>query len=303
MTVNYQTGVATSPTDLLTKFLTFIGAHGWDHGTPSSGDAVIWNGSASTIFAGIDATATQWQTRGCLSFSSGAAWNAQPNNSGLTHSVTFGAGPFTAYHFYVGDEAGAHYAHCTVEFSSGNFQHWVLGQVVKSGSMTGGVYADSSDYNSAPGHINQPDDTSHRFVCDTSNSQSETGHIHVDYDSKVNNWQKLRAVSAIDANACIGSYRGSGLQLIPIAIGSAKWNLRTVLMPALYFANRASSLRSPLGRIPNFRFVNMANFSPGEVVTYGSENWQVFPVFSRQSAVVGATTLSSGLYGYAHRRP
>lgn len=301
MAVNYETGVANNPADLLSKLITFLTSHGWTENTPSSGDVVLENG---IIFAGVDATSTTWETRGCLSFDGGLAYNAQPDNAGITNQVLWGAGPYTAYHFYAGDEDGSNYAHVTVEISAGNFRHWVLGELVKSGTWTGGTYVDSVRADTNPTGMNNENSSGHRFICDANNAASETGHIYIDYDSKTDNWGVLKAANEIDeANSLSGSFRDEGIYVPFWAIADQSWNLRTPMFPAIYFANRGSNLKSPIGRIPNFRLINIQNFSPGEIVTYGSQEWQVFPVLVRYDTAPSSGNVSSRHYGYAHLRP
>lgn len=301
MAVNYETGVANDPADLLTKLITFITGLGWSADVPLSGDAVL---SRGTIFAGVDATATTWETRGCLSFDSGLAYNAQPNNAGITMQVLWGAGPYTAYHFFVGDEGGRHYAHVTVEVTAGSFKHWVLGELVKSGTWTGGTYVDGVRASTNSLTMNNAHTGDHRSICDANNTASETGHIYIDYDSKVNNWGILKAADEIDeADSLSGSYRSDGIYASVWGVGDQGWNLRTPLFPAIYFANRGSNLKSPIGRIPNFRFVHLRNFTPGEIVTYGSQEWQVFPMLVRYDTQPTQGNVSTGHYGYAHLRP
>src|SRR5690606_24499136 len=140
----YETGVADSPIDLLTKLMVFVELNGWTADGGSSG-FVIYNGASGIgIFAGVQATSNELQTRACLGFSGGLAWNAQPGNAGVTHVMNLGAGPYTAYHFWVGDEDGNDYVHVTVEKTAGEFRHWALGRLVPFGSITGGVYCDST---------------------------------------------------------------------------------------------------------------------------------------------------------------
>lgn len=301
MTVNYETGVANNPTDLLTKLITFMTGLGWTSQVPLSGDAVL---SRGTIFAGVDADTTGWNTRGCLSFDGGLAYNAQPGNSGITQNTLWGAGPYTQYHFYVGDEGGRHYAHVTVEITAGSFRHWVLGELVKSGTWDGGTYVDSVRASTTSITMDDANSNDHRSICDASNSSSESGHIYCDYDGKVNNWAVLRAADDIanSASAC-GTYRDDGIYAPFFVVHDIGWNLRTPLFPAIYTVNRASSLKSPIGRIPNFRFVSMRNFTAGELVTYGGQTWQVFPMLIRRDSSPGDGNISSGYYGYAHLRP
>lgn len=299
MALFYETGVASSPTDLLDKLRTFLASHGWTASVPASGDVVLHKGA---IFAGVDATSTVWNTRGCLSYDGLLAYNAQPNNAGITHDLNIGAGPYTAYHFFAGDEDGNEYAHVAVEISAGLFRHWALGALVKSGTYTGGVYSDSTFLSTATNEINIASHQAHRHICDSQNVTNEKGHIWIDYDSKVNNWQVLRAYNDLATTGAVGSNRGFGIHEGLISIGWQHWNLRTILFPMHYFANRASSSRSPIGRIPHMRALNIRNFFPGEIITVGGDDWQVFPVFQKQLTQPANTVPSSLLYGYAYRR-
>ena len=299
--VNYQTGVATDPTDLINKLNTFLDAHGWTTDSPASGAVVISNG---TIFAGIAVTTTEWQRRGCTGFSGGAAWNAQPGAAAFTDICNWGAGPFTAYHFFVGDEDGIDYVHVSVEVSANTFRHWVLGGLVKSGAFVGGTYCDSTfaDFSNIFA-MPEADYAGHRHICDAT-SDVQVSHIWADYDGKATpNWQRMRSAgNTADVDACTGSSRNKGILAFMTGTQDQGWNLRTPLFPATYFANRAANLVSPLGRIPNFRLVSVRNFTAGEIITYGSEQWQIFPVFVRHTSTPGTGVLSSALYGLAHRR-
>lgn len=300
--VAYETGVATSPSDLLGKLGVFVEANGWSYDPGSSG-AVIYNGASGVgIFAGIFATATEIQTRGCLGYLGASAWNAQPGNSGVTHIIDMGAGPYTSYHIWVGDEDGQDYVHLTVEKTAGEFRHWALGKLVPYGSITGGVYCDSTFLSDNTSFRNQPDAAAHRHLCDA-NCNGTLGHVWVDYDGKINTWQRLQTAGTLTSTFHTGSTRTEGFYANFMNIGYQRWNFRTPQWPMVYFANRASSLRSPIGRMPNIRAINMRNFFPGQEVTISGDTWKIFPVFQKQTEVVANTIVSSGLYGYAHLMP
>ena len=300
--VAYETGVATSPSDLLGKLGVFIEANGWSYDGGSSG-AVIYNGASGVgIFAGVNATATEIHTRGCLGYLGASAWNAQPGHSGITHIMNLGAGPYTSYHIWVGDEDGNDYVHLTVEKTAGEFRHWALGKLVPYGSMTGGVYSDSTLLTDSAGQRNSPDSSLHRHLCDA-NQNTALGQVWVDYDGKVNTWQGVQNAGVFTTTLHCGSTRTLGLYANFMNIGYQRWNFRTPQWPMLYFANRAGSLRSPIGRMPNIRAINVRNFFPGQEVTISGDTWKIFPVFQKQTEAVGNDIVSSGLYGYAHLMP
>jgi hypothetical protein len=304
MPINYQTGVASSPLDLLNKLVTFATAHGWTTTVPTSGNVVLNNGD---VHVGIDVDTTKWRANGCQSASSAAPWNAQPNASAFILDTEFGAGPFTKYHFYCDAEDGNPYAHVTLEMTAGLFRSWCIGALVKSGSWAGGTYVDSTAHDVTSFLMNQPEYSGHRSICDATH-QAPGGnlgaHLWVDYDLKSDNWQLINgATPPIDPDQCTGSNRVEGLQGAMVsAIGDMAWNLRTPLRPAIYFANRGASLRSPIGRIPNFRLVSMRNFVDEQLVTYGSRTWQVFCMTKRWGSAAPEGEFSSGLYGFAHLR-
>jgi hypothetical protein len=302
MAINYQTGSATGPADLVSQLLTFVAAHGWTVNTPTSGSVLV----KDTVVVGISSDSDEVFLRGAITYNAGAAWNAQTNNSGITVAVNTGAGPFPSYHFFVGDEGGMDYVHVTVEVATGIYRHFVLGELVKSGSYTGGVYVDGVRWATGSTSANVPDSTSHQSICDTSHSGSaESGHIWIDYDSKSNNWQRVQSSSTSSADSCLGGSRGNSIDSFLSSTPFLDWNLRQMLKPLRYFANRASSLRSPIGRIPNMRVCYMNALSPTEVITIGGEDWIVFPVAQRTESFgsTSSSIVSSGYYGYAHRMP
>ena len=306
MTVFYETGIATSPLDLLEKLMIFAEAHGWV--ADLLGGSMSWGLSSGeptgqAVAAGIQATTTEWRTRGCEQVNPGAIYTAQIGSAHVTHICNLGAGPFVAYHFYVGDEDGSEYVHVSVEVSAGLYRHWALGQLVPFGAITGGVYCDSSYLETSAFQVNSPESTLHRHLCDA-NASDQLAHVLLDYDGKVGGqWQSVTAATTLTTTFHTGINRSNGLIYPLMEVGYQRWNLRTPPWPMMYFANRDSSLRSPIGRMPNIRAVNVRNFFPGEIITIGADEWQVFPVFQKQLAAVAAGVPSSGLYGYAHLRP
>lgn len=297
----YQTGTATGPADLLSKLETFAAANGWTVNTPASGKVF----TKGTVLAGLFANTASLDLRGAITYSGAAAWNAQTNNAGRTTICDIGAGPYTAYHFFVGAESGADYLHAVVEVTAGLFRHFVLGQLVKQGTFTGGTYVDSTDWDDSTNEVNDPEEDLHQVICDAESSSiggRANGHVWADFDSLSNNWVRIRETTAYTQGEGIGSVRRQGLLHPNVIVGSQSWSERTPLWPLLYFGNRASSLRTLLGRIPDMRQINIANFAAGQTITVGAETWQVFPIISRPAGTITSSTPYSGDYGYAYRR-
>lgn len=304
MPVAYETGVASDPIDLLEKLETFASANGWTSDAPLTAESrVLWNNTGGQVYASVLASATTWQTRGALGVDTGQAWNTQPGISSIAHTVTWGAGPFIAYHFFIGSEAGRNHIHVVVEIAAGRFRHWTCGELVPAGVITGGTYFDSIHVSTTSADKNESGNTRHRYICDARCAGANGGHIWIDYDGKVDNWQPVEYKGETNANYCLGSFRTGGILDALINIGSTKWAERLALQPLEYFANRASGLRSRIGRIPNMRGCNLRNNAPGDLISVGGQTWQVFPPVARYVSAPADGTESSGLYGYAYLRP
>jgi hypothetical protein len=302
MAVVYETATASTPLDLLDKFKAFASANGWEQGLLSDGTSYIFHASAilGVTIVG-DNAAGVWTQRGLMQFDTGLGWDHQVNASPNAQGMNLGVGPFTAYHFYSGSEAGSPYLHVTVEVTASVFRHLVIGQLVKYGTVSRGIYSDCTWLDTNFFNINNPEGGSHRHICD-SVANVQFASVQADFDSKANNWVTMREAGYFGTEAGIGGTRTQSISYPLVLMGAQNYNLRTPIYPCEYYANRASGLRSPIGRIPNFGGINITNFSPGELVTYGSENWQVFPVFARTVGGIPSGQVASGGYGYAHLR-
>jgi subtilisin family serine protease len=297
MAVVYQTGIASDPADLVSKLATFAAANGWTVNTPASGRVFI----KDTCLVGVSSDTDEVFLRGAITYNGAAAWNAQTNNSGNTVSIDCGTGPFTAYHFFVGDEDGADYIHVVIEIAAGRYRHFSFGEMIKHGTYTGGTYVDGTNWDNSTNFQHVPDSGQHQVICD-GNTASGTGHVWVDYDSKVNNWQLIRGPGTFTTTLGIGSFRDNGMISIWPSLGIQPWNLRNNMAPLTYFVNRSDSLRSPVGRIPNMRCLGLHNLTPGETLSIGGDDWLCFPVIQRTETFVN-TIESSGMYGYAFKTP
>lgn len=294
--MDYETGISTGPADLLSKLRTFAVSNGWTNTAGTTGSVLSKNG----IYVGNHSDADEIFAMGCLGASGAAAWNAQASSSGFTVALNCGTGPFTAYHLFAGDEDGREYLNLIVEFAAGRYRHLALGQLIKHGTYTGGTYVDGVRWSTSTTFQNSPDNSNHQVICDA-NSGVGNGHFWCDYDAKSNNWQ--RVITGTATTSGLGSARSSGMGQIFPNLGVQNWNLRNNLAPLTYFANRASSLRSPVGRIPNMRILGMNNLQPGETLSIGGTDWMVFPICQRTEGVQPNTVETSGFYGYAYKLP
>jgi hypothetical protein len=298
----YETGAASSPADFVTKLGVFAAANGWAVDAVTGG--VVFH--VDDIVVGMNSDSANINMRGGTAYNGAAAWNAQTNApSAMTCIMDIHAGPYTAYHFWVGDEGGRKHVHATVEITDGVFRHLSFGHIIKLGTYTGGVYIDAVNWDETSDDINVPDSTNHQVIGDAGSGLTNRAHIWVDYDSKTNNFQYVYQNDSFSVDRCYGSVRFDGIFAALVSTQYMKWNLRTALYPIEYFVGRPSSLFSPIGRIPNMRQLNLRNIAPGGELIIASETWKCFPLVSRtdSSGSTSSSTHSSSYYGYAFRMP
>jgi hypothetical protein len=294
----YETGTSSGPSDLVSKLLTFAAANGWTV-TPATVGSVL---SKSDIVCGILADATTIQLCGGLSASGAVAWNAQPNNPGVSFSCNVGAGPYPAYHFYSDAESGAERLYASIEISSGIYRHLLMCRLVKIGAWTGGTYIAATYHLLSTPYIDSKEASQHAYLADTNGISNH--HLSCDTDGRVNSWS-----TGVDSGSSVvtgfhGNYRNGGLGYNSLQVGHARFSLRTILQPLLIFQIRPSGLRSIVGYVPNLRGVNMELYPVGFLDNIGGDDWRMWPNTLRtdNNGSIGSTTPSSGWYGYASRQ-
>lgn len=299
--MDYETGSATDPADLISKLGTFAAGDGWTVSSVSGG--VVFR--KDTVVVGVATDSDEIFLRGAITYNSGAAWDAQTNNAGVTRDINCGAGPFPSYYFWSGAEDGNDYLHVTFEIATGIFRHFIFGEIVKSGSYTGGVYVDGTNWTTDTNQQNFPYNGSSQCLCDSDCFLTAKSHFWADYDSKANNWQPISNYNDYLTTRMVGSGRANGWNDFVNTFGVTSWNLRNIMAPMYYFANRSSSLRSPLGRVPNMRRISLANLVPAEEITIGGDVWKVFPIVQRTDAIGTAPSAipNSRYLGYAYLMP
>jgi hypothetical protein len=161
----YQTGSATSPTDLLQQLVTWLVARGWTQDM-NQADGVGWRAhlhksgfyinlravmndtGLTSVWAGSSSLSPSAYSIGLYAgtgFNSSNGWNAQaggPIGSGQTYTVGASC-PFTSaisitgYHFF---DDGNDNITVVVERAPGIFVHFGWGNFTKAGAVTGGAY-------------------------------------------------------------------------------------------------------------------------------------------------------------------
>jgi hypothetical protein len=86
------------------------------------------------------------------------------------------------------------------------------------------------------------------------------------------------------------------------------FNESEVLLPIQVIMNRASSLLTTVAELRHARFLRLDNLNAGDIVTYGSDQWKVYPIYARNTVDRNGVSWStgayhSGTYGVAIRYP
>lgn len=84
----------------------------------------------------------------------------------------------------------------------------------------------------------------------------------------------------------------------------SSFNSGTILLPIKAYQNMGSKGYGQIVELENSRLCRIDNQAPGEVVTYGSEDWKVYPWYRKNSSVrspVNSITDHSGTFGWAVR--
>nr|WP_308006603.1 hypothetical protein [Xanthomonas albilineans] len=298
----YQTGTASDPTALLSSLVAFASNNGWTTGSVQSGMSFASpDGAKFTVVAGADTLSI----RGCTDFDSSKTPDAQPGASPFTTTLNAIAGPFAGYTFFSGAESGASYLHGVIEAAAGIYKPFALGRLVKFDATVGGEYASAVNWYYSSYGTNEPDHVWHDYLFDSGNSYNvsqSSSHVRADLDGKVSNWMRIR--SNWEGNNSLGSARRQGMLTSLIGIGYQRYNKLVPVLPIYVFGDRPNNLRSALGYVPHLRIVDLQLLEPKQIITLGSEEWQVFPAHQRTLTwdAAPSTTPSSAYYGYAFRR-
>lgn len=298
----FVTGVASSPANLVAALASFASANGWAITNTSDGHRVFSKGS---IHGAVATDSTTIFGLGATGAAAGSAWAAQPGASS-SFACNVGTGPFASHTFYSSNEGGAELLLAVIEIAAGIYRHFVIGELVKFGTYTGGQFIDGTHWFTGAGVSGSPSWPGHRFLFDDSFngnfSGQSAGLLRCDLDGLPSpTW--LTFENTAGATRCFGDARGSGLHgTLYGSIGWQRYNLNTPLFPIIVQAARPAGLLTPVGRVPHMRIANMRLLFPGQILNIGGDSWQVWPVAARTDSTGSSTETQSGYNGFAVRR-
>lgn len=304
--MSYQTGTASSTADFLDKLRVFTIANGWtiDKSDATPGSATLYvNRGGVYVSMGENAGQNLILVYPNTGFDDLSAISAQPGNENTLQFNDL-AGSFTAYHFFT-ESTTSDYIHCVIERVPGEFRHLCFGLLVKSSTYTGGQYT-GVDYrhqgttivrdSTSPNH-------SRPFNCHGTSGAGQT-NIRADVEGQTHHW--FRGPGGVVGKRMRGGYgHNNGLEGTRLMQNAPNaWNSLTTLIPFnMYLELKAGNSYWPCGYPKDIRGINLSNFSAGEQLSIGSDNWLLFPEYVQSNVQVAAIGVkNSWYYGLAYKK-
>lgn len=337
----YSTATAATPTALVNDLATFIEANGWTRDSliaeasgrryhahrsgqylnmrgyineqPSS-SLLHENGSSTAPPTGVYSVAMNLST----AYSGATTWFNQTGvltRTGAYHAV--GATDLSAsmtYHFFAQNSGDQIFV--VIEYASGKYQWFGFGIMTKSGTWTGGDFMFGSNRGtgtiaSNASRIGGP----YKFynigntLTPFSDNPGPPSFVKVDVDAETGWHEALSADNfaptkrrVVDMNVGLQTVMSSGS---PNSVNSV-----SVFAPVKICVSRTAAggmsagtsvNYAPLGEIPGFFTCWIENFVPGQQVTFGSEDYRVFPWCGKGTSATNFNTSTrlSGYFGFA----
>jgi len=306
----YETGSASSPSDLLDKLRAFLLANGWTINsfiTTGSGKRLhiqkgacyfnfrSYHGETLTSTNGLNGQATTgfWGIGGYPSdgYSGASNWNAQPGAP--LYSAYYRGGyanqlssAIPTYHFFTYTDITE--VHVVIEFVTGKFQHINFGDLEKyNASASGGRWMSmptamdselpeqyGQDYSSGAGSM-VPFRGAYYLGARGFNSSM----IRVNIDNH-DGWafEGSRDYISNSPIAAVGPhYYNHDIETAT----TSPYSWQTQLLPYVIGIVRSNASVSPFGEIKHLRELNITNYIEGEEVVLGPDTWKIFPLYQK----------------------
>jgi hypothetical protein len=310
----YETGTSTGPNNLLDKLRLFLLGDGWTVNgwttvglgyrlhvqkeiSTAEGDMYFNFRSALTERGATitedndqydsDGDVTGFVINGSTGYNAGNDWDKQPGyalnidqtNKSFGNVITpMSTTAIPSYYFFsVGDSV-----HVAVEITSGLFQFISFGCLSKQGTYTGGQYFTGS-FSSWQPNLRFLSSSYPDCYFSANRSGDVKGAVYVDADS-TQDWRIAQAAAAPEIIfPCVGPSRGSattsqtGMVSHFWAYSPNFYNNIPAFAPLPILLERSDGNYTLLGEPEGIRFCNMLNYSPGDLIEYGGDDWLVFP--------------------------
>ena len=353
--MSYETGASSGRGDLLVKWFNFLQANGWTADvdwvtstqSPSYGvikrkvnsspeDQNSVNLHCSFVRGGTE-TGSSYSVMNMIpmrEYTSGSpilesTSGTQPFDY-MSHNyhvlTTFPETTFENYWFFESD----YYAHAVVEYKTGFFRHFGMGQLNKIGKWIGGEYYYGGQWNYNISFIDNPAASQHSVLLDGECTNTQTANImygklmdgqpfpHLQGRNSPDSYWHAMAANG-ETGGGIGedgnrSDRGGlyangprgGMNSQLYWLGQIGFNGYRPMHPITVFTHfslGAPDDLNPLGTMPDVRSISMeGDLSPGDEFTVGADTWKVFPVVRKRPVKVLDNTEQSLSFGIAYKK-
>lgn len=297
----YQTGTATSWSDLKSTIETFAQANGW-----TKTGSVLYKGSAyfaiGTDTNEINVDGGTGESGGSLTGSTGEP--PRMLDSGYV-GVTFPIDYYLFAHSTPDDII------CVINHDASWFQWLAFGTASVLGAVTGGQWFGCSHASAGTSEFIAFTNTDgYTWVTGSPTTRKQPSFAPW--------WRTDDQVSAFTRGNCIiytdlettGWKSNSDQETYPvfsapqmdpiIKLAKSDWNEQTILIPPLLFQRRVSGFQCPVAWCPSFRFCRIDNYAAGDIVTIGSDEWKVFPFLKKDlDDPTSPWSESTGPHGWA----
>ena len=313
----YETGIASTVTDILDKLRLFAAGNGWvinrwvsagnGYELCLSKENCYFNLRAYSNelfkFRGQDVSSVRWgiAINGSDSYSESSAWDQQPGRpvhptSNYTISsylpLVLGTGPFPSYHLFETDNC----IYLELEVRTDTFQRLGFGRLTPFNAATIG----SPFFYATSGSAEVTNATNNYSwlgadVDDTNYSQEEVPFRGADINtssSRCASFVRTKTAS-LDAWASSGGRistigltrilcQGGGvLDKILYTFGPNPVDAVSVMCPNIVGVSDDDTYLIPVGYLPNLQFTLMTNYSAKEEFLLGQDRWKLFPWFAK----------------------
>lgn len=316
----YQTGSASSPTQLLDALRVFAVANGWTE--------LRWNANGAGYQLSLTKNGLYFHLRsavgealrsgysvvtgifltGSAGFDSAQPWNNQPgtlrNTSGQIEACgLYEVGTSNTYHLVAAGSPDM--ILLAAEVAPGIYHHLAFGELSRYGAYAGGAFVTGSFGSDANIYTNTNDyvfgHTYDRHGGLPFNDYKNYGQSFVRGTvDAVDTWFSICYSSPLTGKRAKAIWEGGTNTPLRNSLACYWWkhvpntlNGVTPMIPFYVFVERPSGFFSPFGYTPHLRYLNITNYAPSEQFSIGSEQWMAFPAHSKNN--------KSGVHGYAVR--
>ncbi len=313
----FETGVSTSPSDLLAKIETHaVATAGWT--------LVRNNGSPGAQLSISDGSATEANQFNFLADNTAAIANismqpsvgdggvgvaftahtGSPENSGANGTfIVMGhrgsatdqgfSGTHVAYFIFSGSTTNGRYMHVVVEGTAGVYFHMMWGTIEKAGTFVGGQYA-TSLFVRSQGEFVWPFEFSNAQTRATQWVRCDDFYTTVGQTTDAGASRWFEGIGMAHNNVSSANYAAPWYQG-----GLIEFNQRTPFGPNLIIVwdaltpSATTTAHKIIGHIPDMRLCSLQGRSSGDVVTIGADDWHLFPAHRRVIRTGSSTYLNT----------